>query len=628
LNKDQVLTKAWNPVLGALNVYLGSSTHIGGTPTNADQVLNSVWNPNSGAIAVNIVGGLPTSTWSSIPAGAGPVNIAAGGANQGVTLSPTGTAPTRINGPAAFNGSIFSQSGTPDVFDFYAPSTQTSLCDTSAPLFYMNAAYNDTFLKAQCNYNGNTSYFIINNCTPGTGSCGTGTSVQAVIHMYGGCSPASGCQAGGTGTDTRIAAYSTAGGGHVQYTAGANSTAFDLLDYGSGPFTFSTTNAAQTTMPIIRGKINPNGDWTIGASNPFNFANVEVHPGFQQSAVVYNGAGLNDLSLYLGGAYASKAHSWQVCTDGSGAPDTFKWSADGGSFTTGVPITGANQTLQDNMQIQFASTTGHNNDCWAWTTSLNHVNQLAVYDGAQNALFECNGQYDRCGMGLNLGPNPNFTWDVHTDNPAAATVSAVENLADGTGSQAVSYWRSVTANMTGGCNSHSYSSPDACQFTAAGASQLNFIITGNYPIGFATNGTTVMKITGSGNVGIGTSSPAATLDVRGSLLVQRPITAKTGNYTVSTSDSNTWFTNNGAAGEVDFTLPACTTAGYTLSFDVEAAQILKIIANGTDTLRNGATVSATGGRAQANTVGSVLRIVCGASGKWTTESIIGTWTIT
>jgi hypothetical protein len=77
----------------------------------------------------------------------------------------------------------------------------------------------------------------------------------------------------------------------------------------------------------------------------------------------FTGTGPDD--LIPGGLFAGAQQLWyQVAIDGTGSPNTFKWrtSTNGtswGSYTTGVSITGAEQTLSDGVTITFGATTGH-----------------------------------------------------------------------------------------------------------------------------------------------------------------------------------------------------------------------------------------------------------------------------
>ena len=65
-----------------------------------------------------------------------------------------------------------------------------------------------------------------------------------------------------------------------------------------------------------------------------------------------------------------------------------------------------------------------------------------------------------------------------------------------------------------------------------------------------------------------------------------PIVAKTGNYTCVTADSGTFFTNEGAAGGVTFTLPtnAADHKGWFAEFFTVAAQVLTVASSPTDKL--------------------------------------------
>lgn len=107
------------------------------------------------------------------------------------------------------------------------------------------------------------------------------------------------------------------------------------------------------------------------------------------------------------------------------------------------------------------------------------------------------------------------------------------------------------------------------------------------------------------------------------------VMAKTSNYTVSATDGNTFFTNTGATGEVDFTLPTAA-AGLTYSFYVDAAQTVKLICPGSATIQLGGSVTSAGGNARNSTTGSTLTLVCvtsGSSGKWVAQSSTGTWVL-
>lgn len=112
----------------------------------------------------------------------------------------------------------------------------------------------------------------------------------------------------------------------------------------------------------------------------------------------------------------------------------------------------------------------------------------------------------------------------------------------------------------------------------------------------------------------------------GPLEYQKKTQTKTSNYAVTVADSGTIFDNNAAGGAVTNTLPAAV-AGLHYSLDVETAQNLAFKGNGTDTIRNAASVSAAGGLIFASTIGNQVHVHCSVAGKWVVDSIIGSWTV-
>src|SRR5262249_27467784 len=85
---------------------------------------------------------------------------------------------------------------------------------------------------------------------------------------------------------------------------------------------------------------------------------------------------------------------YTVVIDGTGTPDTFKWKLNSGSFTTGVAITGASQTLSNGVTVTFAATTGHAlNDQWTIQVQPNITTARDVHT-AIGIRFECRGILD------------------------------------------------------------------------------------------------------------------------------------------------------------------------------------------------------------------------------------------
>ncbi len=85
--------------------------------------------------------------------------------------------------------------------------------------------------------------------------------------------------------------------------------------------------------------------------------------------VTFSGSGLDDLAR-SGNYNGNEDRTYRVRIDGTGTPDTFEWSRNGGGawVATDVPITGALQLLEDGVYVLFTATTGHTlNDYWEWT---------------------------------------------------------------------------------------------------------------------------------------------------------------------------------------------------------------------------------------------------------------------
>lgn len=101
------------------------------------------------------------------------------------------------------------------------------------------------------------------------------------------------------------------------------------------------------------------------------------------------GSGLNDFELGPEILYtnATTNGTYQIIIDGTGTPDTFKWSDDGGSTqeATTVAITGALQTLNNGVQIKFRATTGHTlNDRWDFNFILTNNKCNGLFDFGVN----------------------------------------------------------------------------------------------------------------------------------------------------------------------------------------------------------------------------------------------------
>jgi len=109
------------------------------------------------------------------------------------------------------------------------------------------------------------------------------------------------------------------------------------------------------------------------------------------------------------------------------------------------------------------------------------------------------------------------------------------------------------------------------------------------------------------------------------LIVGHKTKVKTAAYTVLANDLNgcITFSNLGAIAEVALSLPA-VVAGYVGYFYVEAAQYLKIVADGTETFRYLGTQGAAGGYIRVNVIGRWVKII-GNSTEWVVAEMAGPW---
>jgi hypothetical protein len=103
------------------------------------------------------------------------------------------------------------------------------------------------------------------------------------------------------------------------------------------------------------------------------------------------------------------------------------------------------------------------------------------------------------------------------------------------------------------------------------------------------------------------------------------VQAKTADYTITTDESGTIFTNDGAGGAVVLTLPAAA-AGLRYTFITVTSASFKALRAGTDVIYYDGTNTYT--YAEKALLGHSLTLVCTKTGVWSVESIGGTWTFT
>lgn len=105
------------------------------------------------------------------------------------------------------------------------------------------------------------------------------------------------------------------------------------------------------------------------------------------------------------------------------------------------------------------------------------------------------------------------------------------------------------------------------------------------------------------------------------------IEAHTAGDTLLAAESGSIHTNAGASGAITFALPAATV-GLNFTFHVQAAQELRVDANGTETLALPSTgvQGAAGKYMSADAVGEWVKYICIVAGTWNVEGYGGTWT--
>lgn len=119
-------------------------------------------------------------------------------------------------------------------------------------------------------------------------------------------------------------------------------------------------------------------------------------------------------------------------------------------------------------------------------------------------------------------------------------------------------------------------------------------------------------------------SPGFSVGPAGELLHIVDVVADADGRTISAAESGTTFTNEGATGRDDFTLPDAV-AGLTYRFVVQDSDGIRVIAATGDTIRVGALVSGAAGRIDNATIGSVVELVAINATEWYATATVGTW---
>uniref|UniRef100_A0A6H1ZG10 Putative structural protein n=1 Tax=viral metagenome TaxID=1070528 RepID=A0A6H1ZG10_9ZZZZ len=138
---------------------------------------------------------------------------------------------------------------------------------------------------------------------------------------------------------------------------------------------------ASTTLAGGAITLDSTGRIRIGSGGDIIFTGHDTSPGdiismgTSMTTAVFTGAGLDDMTS--GGTFnGTYPLNYKVQIDGTGSPNTFKWSDDGGVSwdATGVAITGGAQTLNNGVTVTFGATTGHTlNNYWTFSTYASRI---------------------------------------------------------------------------------------------------------------------------------------------------------------------------------------------------------------------------------------------------------------
>lgn len=129
----------------------------------------------------------------------------------------------------------------------------------------------------------------------------------------------------------------------------------------------TAASAAGTELTVSNKTVDLSWVALLAATNCIGYQ-VE-RAALSKASVQTTGTGLSDLTW--AGTYTGEPNDyWEVEITANGTPDVFRWRKNGGSWTTGVNITGSAQSLSDGVTVAFAATVGHTiGDVWTYTVS-------------------------------------------------------------------------------------------------------------------------------------------------------------------------------------------------------------------------------------------------------------------
>ena len=131
--------------------------------------------------------------------------------------------------------------------------------------------------------------------------------------------------------------------------------------------------------------------------------------------ITFTGGGLNDMTIDASNDYNAETNkTYRVQVDGTGTPDTFKWSDDNGSTWEATEVNmAATNTLNNGVVIKWGATTGHTaTNYWSFTATSSAVPGSVGLPTGNTAFVNNDGFRQKGFMYLNVS-GQTFGWNAN-----------------------------------------------------------------------------------------------------------------------------------------------------------------------------------------------------------------------